>query len=161
MLLLWYGAYKVFADTVHVPVLAAISTGLVVMFGYFATHHLALMREQKERKFKQFVNLIKSMRFFLLEKNIGGTEQQFKMRDELQDAYFEFSLLTSAKSYEALSIMMDSFKDFLKDQNNSEKLNKFRKSQSDFVNELRREFFVDKEISFKTYDFQLEEKITR
>lgn len=150
-----YGAYRIFGEKDNVPVLAAISTGLVVMFGYFATHYLTIARKQKERKFDQCLELVKKIRFFILEENIKGEDQQFKMRDELQDAYFAFSLLTSGKSYKALSEMMEAFKSLLGD---SSQLCKFKKAQSSFVNELRKEFFIDKEIDFETYDFRLQKK---
>ncbi len=140
MLALEYLAYRVFDSKDNVPVLAAISTGLVVMFGYFATHYLTIARKQKERKFEQCLELVKKIRFFILEENIKGEDQQFKMRDELQDTYFAFSLLTSAKSYKALSEMMEAFKSLLTDQT---QLCKFKKAQSSFVNELRKEFFID------------------
>ncbi|MDP2640999.1 MAG: hypothetical protein Q8P39_00445, partial [Candidatus Yanofskybacteria bacterium] len=42
MLILEYGAYRVFSGKENVPILAAISTGLVVMFGYFATHYFTI-----------------------------------------------------------------------------------------------------------------------
>jgi len=99
-------------------VLASVSTGLVVMFGYFATHFLTIARKQKEEKFNRCLELIKKIRFFILEANYKGTPQQSKMRDELQDAYFAFSLLTSEKSYKALSEMMNKFKACINDPTN-------------------------------------------
>lgn len=155
MLILWYGTYQIFGDKDHAPVLAAISTGLVVMFGYFATDQFIFARKQKEKKFEQCLELVKKLRFFILEENIKGENQQFKMRDELQDAYFAFSLLTSAKSYKALSEMMEVFKSLLDDPS---QLCKFKNAQSNFVNELRKEFFIDKDINFETYDFRLKKK---
>lgn len=152
MFLLEYGSYTVFNDKEHVVVLGAISTSLVVMFGYFATHYLTIIRKQKEKKFEQCMELIKKIRFFILEENIKGKDQQFKMRDELQDAYFAFSIITSSNSYEALSEMMVQFKTLLNDPKN---LDNFKKAQSDFVNKLRNEFFIDKKIEFETYDFRL------
>lgn len=150
-----YAAYCIFKDKDTVPILAAISTGLVVMFGYFATHYSATIQNQREKKFEQCLQLIKKIRFFILESNLKETEQQRKMRDELQDAYFAFSLLTSAKSYEALSEMMKAFKIFLENQS---KLPDFQKAQSKFINKLRDEFFIDKEINFETYDFKLKDE---
>jgi hypothetical protein len=157
MILLQIIAYQFFKDTNYIPVLAAVTTGLTVMFGYFATHYLAMDKEQKERKFTQCLGLVKKLRFFLLEKNHLGSAEHSKMRDELQDAYYSFSLLTSARSYEALEKMMKEFEIFLGDQQNPTKKENFRKAQSTFINRLREEFFIDKEIDFKTYDFQLEE----
>ncbi|MBC8234380.1 hypothetical protein H8E77_32935 [bacterium] len=157
MISLEYGAYRVFDSKDQAPVLAAISTGLVVMFGYFATHYLTIERKQKERKFEQCLELIKKIRFFILEGDIKGEQQQFEMRDELQDAYFAFSLLTSAKSYEALSEMMKAFETLLSNRSQS-KLREFTKAQSNFVNQLRKDFFIDKDIDFKTYDFRLKKK---
>ena len=152
MLLLEYIAYEIFKDKDTVPVLAAISTGLVVMFGYFTTHYLTIARKQNEEKFSRCLELIKKIRFFILELDYKGKPEHSKMRDELQDAYFAFSLLTSEKSYKALSEMMDTFKVLLTDQT---QLGKFKKAQSKFVNSLRKEFFIDKEIDFETYDFKL------
>ncbi len=152
MLLLEYGAYKIFSSQNNVPVLASISTGLVVMFGYFATHYLTIARKQKEKKFEQCLELVKKIRFFILELDYKGKPEHSKMRDELQDAYFAFSLLTSAESYKALSEMMDAFKILLVDQT---QLCKFKEAQSKFVNSLRKEFFIDKGIKFETYDFKL------
>ena len=154
--LLMYIAYLIFKD--KETVLATIGTGLVVMFGYFATHYLTISRNQKEEKFKVCLELIKKIRFFILEENTKGEPQQFKIRDELQDAYFSFSLLTSETSYNALSKMMKAFEVMLKD---SSKLVEFKKAQSDFVNNLRSEFFIDREINFETYDFRLEKKNDR
>ncbi len=148
-------AYYIFNTTEQVPILAAIITSSVVMFGYFATHYLTITRQQKEKKLEQCLELIKKIRFFILEENIKGEPQQSTMRDELQDAYFAFSLLTSAESYQALSEMMDAFKALLIDPS---QLCKFKKAQSNFVNKLRKEFFVDKEINFETYDFRLQLK---
>lgn len=154
MLTLQYFANRIYGDKEHVPVLAAAITGSIVMFGYFATHHLTQKRALKDRKFDQCLELVKKIRFFIIEKNIVGTDQHFKMRDELQDAYFAFSLLTSAKGYEALSEMMNAFEAHL-NQKDKERLDKFTKAQSNFVNKLRKEFFIDNKIDFKTYDFQL------
>lgn len=155
MLILWYGAYLIFHSKDYVAVLAAISTGLVVMFGYFATDQFIFARKQKEKKFEQYLELVKKLRFFIIEENLKGTSQQSKMRDDLQDAYFAFSLLTSAKSYKALSDMMNAFKSLLENQDDSTELCKFKKAQSNFVNELRSEFFIDENIDFETYDFRL------
>lgn len=146
-------AYVIFKD--KETVLAAIGTGLVVMFGYFATHYFTISRNQRERKFQSCLELIKKIRFFILENDINGESQQIKIRDELQDAYFSFSLLTSEKSYKALSKMMSAFEIMLKDNS---KLAEFKKAQSYFVNSLRKEFFIDKEINFETYDFRLRQK---
>ena len=54
--------------------------------------------------------------------------------------------------------MMKAFEVMLKD---SSKLVEFKKAQSDFVNNLRSEFFIDREINFETYDFRLEKKNDR
>ncbi|MEK7084302.1 MAG: hypothetical protein AAB932_03650 [Patescibacteria group bacterium] len=152
MLLSEYGAYRFFGTVEQIPVLAAVSTGLVVMFGYFATHYLTIARKQNEEKFNKCLELIKRIRFFILELDYKGKPEHSKMRDELQDAYFAFSLLTSEKSYKALSEMMDAFKALLTDPT---QLYKFKKAQSKFINSLRKEFFIDKEIDFETYDFKL------
>lgn len=96
------------------------------------------------------------IRFFILEEHVKGTVEQIKLRDELQDAYFAFSLLTSEKSYKALSRMMDAFKTHL--NCSGECKCDFKKAQIKFVNELRNEFFIDKEIIFETYDFRLSQE---
>lgn len=152
MLAFQYIAFRFLTTTEQMPVLAAVSTGLFAVFGYFATHHLTNSRDQKERKFQQCLELIKKIRFFILETNIKGTTQHAAMRDELQDAYFAFSLLTSEKSYRALSHMMDEFKRLLDEPG---RLETFKSAQSDFINCLRKEFFVDKDLNFETYDFNL------
>lgn len=147
-------AYCIFAD--KETVLAAISTGLVVIFGYFATHYLAISRDQKEKKFQLCLELIKKLRFFILEEHLKKEEaQQSKLRDELQDAYFAFSLLISATSYDSLVKMMGAFGEMLKEPS---KLEEFKKAQSHFINSLRKEFFIDKEIQFETYDFRIGNK---
>ncbi|MFZ2969970.1 MAG: hypothetical protein WA063_02375 [Minisyncoccia bacterium] len=157
VIILIYGTYKIFGENKdYVLVVATIISSSVVMFGYFATHYLAMSRELKEKRLIQCLELIKKIRFFTLEEHIKGTKEQVKLRDELQDAYFAFSLLTSEKSYKALSQMMEAFKTHL-NCSGEYKCN-FEKEQSKFVNELRNEFFIDKEIIFKTYDFRLSQE---
>ncbi|MCX6789345.1 MAG: hypothetical protein NTZ42_01920 [Candidatus Gribaldobacteria bacterium] len=151
LLLFMYFAYSIFKD--KETVLAAISTGLVVMFGYFATHYFTIMRDQREKKLQLCLEFIKKLRFFIIEEHIKGDRQQ-NMRDELQDAYFPFSLLISSASYEALSKMMQALDVMLK---NKTKLKEFKDAQSDFVNNLRNEFFIDSKIKFETYDIRLEQ----
>jgi hypothetical protein len=48
--------------------------------------------------------------------------------------------------------MMDAFKSLLADEN---QLCKFKKAQSKFLNSLRKEFFIDKDIEFETKDCHL------
>lgn len=142
-------------------VLAAVTTGSVVVFGYFATNYLTILRDQRQKKLEQYLDLIKKIRFFILEEHIKGTDKQKKLRDEFQDAYLAFSLLTSAKSYNALSAMMDKLKILLEDnqtENNQKKRCDFEEAQKKFINGLRNEFFIDKEINFKTYDFRLSQE---
>lgn len=152
MITFQYIAFRFLTTTDQMPVLAAVSTGLFATFGYFATHYLTNIRDQKEKKFQQCLELIKKIRFFILETNIKGTIQQSTMRDGLQDAYFAFSLLTSEKSYRALSLMMKEFKSMLINPSASIE---FKKAQSDFINCLRKEFFIDNDLNFETYDFNL------
>jgi hypothetical protein len=146
------GVYLIFKD--KETVLAAMGTGLVVMFGYFATHYFTIVRNQREKKFQLCLEFIKKLRFFILEEHIKGGQQQKKMRDELQDTYFSFSLLISSASYESLSRMMKAFEVLLK---NKSYLGKFKDAQSDFINNLRNDFFIDREIKFETYDIRLEQ----
>jgi len=134
-------------------ILAAIITGSVVMFGYFATHYLTILRDQRTWKFERCLELTKTLRLFILEEHTKGTEKQREMRNSFQDTYFAFSLLTSQKSYEAMSKMMEAFKIHLNCKVTCEC--DFNEKQKDFINKLRKEFFIDKEINFKTYDIRL------
>jgi hypothetical protein len=63
MLLLIFGSRQLFAGKDNVPILAAVVTGSVVMFGYFATHYLTMARELKKKKFNQCLELIKKFGF--------------------------------------------------------------------------------------------------
>lgn len=153
MIALWYAAYRIFHTNEQVPVLAAISTSLVVMFGYFATHYFQSVRDQREKKLQRYLDLVKTLRFFIVETDLN-LEQRSKIRDELQDAYFAFSLLTSAKSYAALSNLMKKFENYLNNKTENNLID-FKNSQSDFVNSLRNELFKDSKIKFETYDFIL------
>jgi len=151
-------ACKFFYNVDNIPALAAVITGSIIMFGYFATHDLEIKRKQREKKLEVYMKIMKNLRFLIMEKHLKesseGQLEMKKMRDELQDIYFPFSLLTSEKSYNALKGMMKAF-DLHLVKNNSDSLIKFKKAQSNFVNKLRNELFIDKEIDFTTFDFMI------
>lgn len=64
VIILIYGAYKIFrGNRDYVLVVAAIISSSVVMFGYFATHYLAMSRELKEKRLIQCLELIKKFVF--------------------------------------------------------------------------------------------------
>jgi len=152
------GAYFLFTNIdADGNIIAGTMTGLVIIFGYFITHYLEINRKQREKKFEQYLKLIKGLRLFIVETYLkGDRKKQKELVDNYQNAYFESSVSISKRSYDKLHDAMIAFKKFTKNQNdNNRKM--FMKTQSDFINVVRSEFFIEQDIDFETFNVMISE----
>ncbi len=145
------GAYYLFTNIeADGNIIAGTMTGLFIIFGYFITHYLEISRKEREKKFEQYLNLIKGLRILLIEDYTKSIDDDKELIDKLQNAYFESSVSISKKSYDKLHETITAFSEFAKTKNISDK-RLFLKKQSDFINQVRSEFFIEQEINFETF----------
>ncbi|MBI4224023.1 MAG: hypothetical protein HY609_03745 [Deltaproteobacteria bacterium] len=134
-------------------------SGIGVVGGYFITHYLELVRQQDERRFDRYSEFLKSLRFFILERDLMGTDKQKTLLDDFQFETFRSALLIGNNAYKKFKDMMKAFQDYIMEPNTSkDKVSKrqgFQKKQSEFINELRKEYRSDSEIDFETWDIRL------
>lgn len=148
------GAFLLFRSLdVDSNIAAACLTAIAVVFGYFLTHYLEISRRQREEKLRHYLELMKSLRLFLNEERVKGTETHQQLVDRFQDTYYPWTLLTSKKSYGHLIKFLRSFEAFLKD---SSKLTEFTLAQQKLINELRKEFNLE-DIEFEPFDIRVPE----
>ena len=141
-------------------IIAASLTGIAIVGGYFITHYLELLRRDDERKYQQYSDFLKSLRFLILEINLMGSKQQEALRDDLQNATFQAALLIDDKTYTKFKEMMEQFAKLLGIKEKTEQLegrNIFVEKQKVFVNALRKDYRSLPEIDFSTWDFRLPE----
>jgi len=143
--LFFFVFYRLNADT---NIISSSIAGITIIFGYFYTHFLEIQRKQQEEKFKEYRDLLKAMRVFLLEKELGSEEQK-GLISKFQDAYLSSSLLISSEAYKSLKITIEMLMEHLKN-NTTASLDKFTTTQSEFINCLRKEFGA-RAIEFNTY----------
>ena len=130
-------------------------TGIAIIFGYFLTHYLEIIRKQKENKFNQYYKLLKALRIFIKETDLEESQRK-ELVDKFQNAYFGSTILISRNAHEKIKKVAALYNIFQgsSESTREENLNEFRKAQSDFINCLRKEFFHDKELDFLGYDIK-------
>ena len=136
-------------------IIAGSMTGLGIIFGYFITHYLELLRKKTEEKFKHYCKLLEALRVFIVEANLDEADKK-KLASDFQQAYFGSTISISRGAYDKLKGFAKAYSDYQGADvaNKKTALTNFVKAQSDFVNYLRKEFFCDRELDFQTYDIR-------
>ena len=135
-------------------VIVGLIAGLAIFAGYFITHYLEINSRQYEKRFDQHWELLRSLRFFILETKID-IEGKERLLNEFQNSYFGSALFLSRKNYDKLKSVIESLKNFLDKNGDEDALKQFEEKQTDFVNELRKEFTDGEKIKFQTYNIRL------
>ena len=160
-----YFVFWFFKDiNADVDIIVGSMTGLGIIFGYFITHYLEIIRKRQEKKFDQYCELLKALRLFIAETNLDENERK-DLANKFQHAYFGSTISITRNAYEKLKEVARLYSEYqktkTKPQNEeNDALNKFRKAQSNFINCLRKEFFHDRELDFLGYDIIWKDSLT-
>lgn len=141
-------SYIFYKLNVDINIISASAAGITIILGYFYTHFLDIQRKQQEEKLREYKELLKAIRIFLLEKELKPEEQK-NLINKFQDAYFSSALLISTEAYNNLKTMIEMLMEHTK-KDNKESLDNFTLAQSKFINSLRKEF-GGRSIPFNTY----------
>lgn len=142
-----------------VNIIAGSMTGLGIIFGYFITHYLEIIRKQQEKKFDQYCELLKALRIFIAETNLEEHERK-ELVNKFQLAYFGSTIFISKNAYEKIKDVARLYSNY-QSNINPDNLAIFRKAQSNFINCLRNEFFHEKDLDFLAYDIRWKEQINQ
>jgi hypothetical protein len=147
---------------VDLNIIAASMTSIGIIFGYFVTHYLEIMRAREKDNFAQHCELLQALRIFISETDLDENETK-DLVNKFQQAYFGSTVFISRAAYGKLKNVAKLFSVFQATKEKSQKekdaaLNEFRSAQSDFINCLRREFFNNREIDFVGYDIRWKDK---
>lgn len=147
---------------VDLNIVAASMTSIGIIFGYFITHYLEIMRKREEDSFMRHCDLLQALRIFINETNLDENEIK-ELVNKFQQAYFSSTIFISREAYEKLKNIAQLFSVFqaTKDKSQKEKdaaLDEFRVAQNEFINRLRKEFFNNQSIDFVGYDIRWKDK---
>jgi len=154
-----YFIFCFFSDLeADIDIIVGSMTGLGIIFGYFITHYLEIIRKRQEKKFDQYCELLKALRIFIAETDLEENERK-KLANKFQDAYFGSTIFISRKVYQKLKEVAKLYSKFQKTKNESTEkqgttLAEFREAQSSFINCLRKEFFHGRGLDFLGYDIR-------
>ncbi len=137
---------------VDANIIATLITAIAIFGGYYIVHDLEVEKNQKDKKLELCLEMVKNLRLFLNEPYYMNKEEQKKFRDEFIDSYFKFSILVSNASYKKLESVVEQFIKFLAKEITREE---FKKTQSEFINQLRQEFSNEEEIDFGAYAIEI------
>lgn len=141
-------SYIFFTLNVNINIVSGSIAGITIILGYFYTHFLEIQRKKQEEKLKEYKELIKSIRVFLLEKELSSEEQKVLI-NKFHDAYLSSTLLISTEAYNSLKITIEMLMEHTKNNNQTSRDN-FTNAQSKFINCLRKEF-GERAVEFNTY----------
>jgi len=140
-----------FCSLVPPKIIALCFTAILATFGYFVTHYLEISRKEREKKLELYLQLAKSLRFFLREP-LNTKEDDKILLDNFQNSYFESALFVSKKTHNQIVKFIRTCKKNYEKQNEETK-DLCDEELSNLINVLRNEFFPSEKIDLEFFKF--------